>query len=84
MGVAVKVTEVPAQIVMADAVIATEGITVVVTFIVMVLDDAVVEAMQLPPVMLISHVMVFPFASVELVNVFDAPFCTLVPFTLKL
>ena len=74
VGLAVKVTGVPAHMVVADAVMATEGITVGVTFMVIKLEVAVVEAMQFPPVTVISQVMVFPFVSVELVNVFKAPF----------
>jgi len=74
VGLAVKVTGVPAHMVVADAVMPTEGITVGVTFMVIKLEVAVVEAMQFPPVTVISQVMVFPFASVELVNVFKAPF----------
>lgn len=61
----------------------TIGVRFGLTVIVMVLELAEVEVRQLPPAIVISQVMVFPLASVELVNVFDAPFCTLTPFTLK-
>ena len=83
VGVAVKVTEVPAHIVADDATIPAVGVTVALMVIVMVLEEAVVAVKQVPPITLISQVTVLPFASVVEVNVLEALLCTLVPFTLK-
>ncbi len=46
VGVAIKVTEVPAQMVVADAVIPTAGVRVAITDIVMVLEFAIVGKAQ--------------------------------------
>jgi len=83
-AVAVKVTEVPEQIIVADAPIETVGVRFGLTVIVMALDDAVVDAKQVPPVMVISQVTELPLVKVVLTYVFDDVFCTLVPPTLKL
>jgi len=81
---AVKVTGVPEQIFPGGlAVMFTDGVRFGFTAIVMVFEVAEVEVRQLPPVIVISQVTVFPLASVELVCVLDALFCTEVPLTLK-
>ena len=85
LAVAVNVTDVPAQIGPdGDAAMLTVGVILEFTTMVIVLDVAVVDVKQVPPVTVITTSTVFPFASVELVKVLDAPLCTLLPLTLKL
>ena len=68
-----------------DAAMLTVGVTFAFTTIVIVLDVAVVVVKhELPPVIVITQLTASLFTSVLLVKVFDAPLCTLVPFTLKL
>ena len=65
-GLAVKLTDVPVHILpagFAETLIAG-GETI---FILMMLEEAVVEARQLPPVTAISHVTVLPLVNVALV-----------------
>lgn len=84
-AVAVKVTDVPVQIGPAGfAVIFRLGMEFGFTTIEMILEDVVVAVKQVPPVIVISQVTVLPLASVEVVNVLEALFCTLLPLTLKL
>ena len=75
VGVAVNVTEVPAQIAPCGLeVIFTVGVKIGFTNIFIVLEEAVVEARQLPPLIVISQVTVFPLARVEVVKVLEALF----------
>lgn len=84
-GTEVKFTDVPAQIAPGGfAVILRVAAEVVFTEIVIVLEAAVVAVKQIPPVTVISQVIVLPFTSAVEVNVFEVLLCTLVPFTLKL
>ncbi len=83
-GTAVKLTMVPVQICPAGfAETRTAGVTFGFTCIAMVLDAAVAEVRQVPPLIVISQVTTSPLISVELLNDPNAPFCTLIPFTLK-
>ncbi len=67
-AVAVNWTLVPAQIDPAGfAAIVTVGVLAGVTVIVIVLDEAVVELIQVPPLILISTVTASPLASVVVV-----------------
>ena len=68
MGVGVNVTDVPAQIVVAEALIVTDGVTVAFTVIVTLLDVAVVGEAQ-AAVDVITQVTTSPFAKVELLYV---------------
>ena len=68
VGVGVKVTFVPAQIVVADAATVTEGVTGALTLIVIPADVAVVGEAQLA-VEVITQVTTSPLASAELVKV---------------
>ena len=84
-GTEVKFTDVPSQIAPGGfAVILRVAAEVVFTTIEMILEDVVVAVKQVPPVIVISQVTVLPLASVEVVNVLEALFCTLLPLTLKL
>ena len=65
------------------AVIFTVGVEFGFTAVAIVLEPAVVEVKQVPPVTVISQLTVLPFASVVVVNILEALFCTLLPFTLK-
>ena len=67
VGVAVKVTEVPAQIVVLLAAMETDGVTVLIV-IVMALLVAVTGLAQ-GALLVITAVTILPFVSVELVNV---------------
>ena len=84
VGVAVKVTLVPAHIVLPGAA-AIDTLTgkLAFTVIVIVFDVAVVVVIQVPPVTVISQVTWSLLASVDDAYVFDALLCTLEPFTLK-
>ena len=73
-----NVTEVPAQTVVAVAAILTVGVTVGLTIIVTEFDVAVGADKQVA-VDVITHVTIFPFARVVLVNVAPVPEFT--PFT---
>ena len=66
VGVAVKVTLVPEQMVVADAATATDGVTTGLTVMVIVEDVAVVGEAQVA-VDVITQVMVLPFASAAFV-----------------
>jgi hypothetical protein len=65
-GVGVNVTDVPAQIVVAEALIVTDGVTVVFTVIVTLLDVAVVGEAQ-AAVEVITQVITLPFAKAAFV-----------------
>ena len=72
-AVAVKVTDVPAQMAPdGDAAMLTVGVTFAFTVMVIVLDVAVVDVRQVPPVTVITQLTASLLASVVLVNVFDA------------
>ena len=66
VGVAVNVTLVPEQMLVAEADTATDGVTTGLTVMVIVEDVAVVGDAQVA-VDVITHVMVLPFASEALV-----------------
>ena len=66
VGVAVKVTLVPEQMLVADAATATEGVTGVLTLIVMGVEVAVVGEAQVT-VDVITQVIISPLASAALV-----------------
>ena len=84
-GVAVNVTGVPAQIEPAgDATIATVGVTGSPTDSIIVLEVAEFIVRQLPPVRVIAQVIASLFTSAVVMYVFEAVFCTLTLFTLKL
>jgi len=75
VGVAVKVTEIPAQIAPPGlAEIFTTGVKIGFTSMFMVLEEAVGEARQAPPLTVMSQVTVFPFANVVVVKVLEVPF----------
>ena len=61
VGVAVNVTEVPAQIVVNEAATETDGVTTGFTVMVIALDVAVVGEAQ-EAVEVITHVIIFPLA----------------------
>ena len=79
VGVAVKVTDVPAQKLVVFAAIKTVGVTLVVTDIVIVLEVAVVLVAQ-AELEVKTQVTVCPLVSVLVANVALFP-PTLVPFT---
>ena len=84
VGVAVKVTEVPAQTVpVGSGAMETVGVTDEETAMVSELDVAVFEVRHAPPVIVITQEMTSPLARVEEEKVAEAPFCTLEPFFLK-
>jgi hypothetical protein len=68
VGVAVKVTDVPEQIVVADAEIATDGVTGALTVIVTVFELAV-DGLAHERLEVIIHVIVLPLAKVPFVYV---------------
>ena len=64
-GVAVKVTDVPAQMApKGDAAIVTVGVMLAVTTMVSVFEFAVLLLKQVPPVIVMVQVIVLPLASV--------------------
>lgn len=69
-----KVTDVPAHIVVVDAAIPTDGITRAVTFIVIVFEETVDAVRHVPPVIVMSQETEFPLFSVDVVKVLDIPF----------
>lgn len=75
VGVAVKVTDVPEQIVVAVAAILTEAVTDGLTVIVIALDVAVAGVTQ-APVGVMTHVTTLPLAKV--LDVYVAPVPTTV------
>jgi hypothetical protein len=78
VGVAVKATEVPEQIVLPDPELTlTEGVTTALTVIVMLL---LVAGLVQPRLLVITQVTTLPFAS-ELVLYVEPPLPTLLPFT---
>ena len=77
-GVGVKVTVVPAQMLVADAATVTEGVTVELTVIVMALEVADIGEAQAKDVVT-TQVTTSPFERPELVYV-DPPVPTLLPF----
>ena len=78
VGVGVNVTDIPEQIVVAEAAILTKGVTAELTIIVTALDVAVGIVAQ-GTVDVITHVTIFPLANTALVNVTPVP--ELTPFT---
>jgi hypothetical protein len=74
-AVAVKLTEVPAQIApVGFGAIETVGVRIGLTTIVIVFDEAVVAEIHAPPVMLISHLTVLAFSNVLEVKIFEFVF----------
>ena len=83
-GVAVKVTDVPAQIAPdGEAAIVTVGVTLAFTTMVSVFEFAVLLLKQPPPVIVMVQVTVLPFAREVEVKLFEAPLCTVLPLTLN-
>jgi len=83
-GVAVKVTGVPAQTGPAGlAAKATVGVRFGFTAIVMVLDTAVFDVKQVPPLILMEQEIISPFTRLDEVKLFTALLCTGFPFTRK-
>ena len=84
VGVAVNVTDVPEQILLeGETPRLTVGVTLELTAIVMVFDVAVFVVKQVPPLIVITQITWSLLTIVLEVNVFNALFCTLLPFTLK-
>ena len=67
LAAAVKVVEEPLHIGLLDTESVTVGVSTLVTFIEMLLELAVVEVRQLPPVMVITQVTAFALANVFVV-----------------
>ena len=73
-GVAVKVTDVPAQIApKGEAAMVTVGVMFEVTSIETTFELAELLLKQVPPVMVMVQLTVFPLASVVEVKLFEAP-----------
>ncbi len=81
---AVKLTGVNAQTLVEDATTLIDGVTFGKIVAMIVLEEAVLLAKQVPPVTLMVQLTISPLTSDVELYTFDDPFCTLIPFTLKL